>query len=51
MEHDKCKPEAAEIDSKGNGPLDPPVIDLEDYQVVKPDSFHRRGKKSDKEDS
>ncbi len=43
------KPEMDGLKRDKNKPDDMPVIDLTDYQVVKPESFRRRGKKKDKE--
>lgn len=44
------QPVAADKEHSGNDPRDLPVIDLEDYETVKPERFRRRGKKSIKED-
>ena len=46
-ENKKPKMDGPERDE--NNPDDMPVIDLTDYQVVKPENFRRRGKNKDKE--
>ncbi len=43
------KPEMDGPEHDENNLNDMPVSDLTDYQVVKPESFRRRGKKKDKE--
>ena len=46
---EKKKPDMDGPERDENRPRDLPVIDLTDYQVVKPECFRRHGKKKDKE--
>lgn len=43
------RPDVAGPEHDEDKPGDLPVIDLTDYQVVKPERFLRHGKKKDKE--